>query len=136
MWLAPPGAQKVEDQAARGDEGVGQHPPVAPPPQRLGAHEGRGSIPARSDQPLEPGFELFGVHVVGVPAEGGGLERSVRRLARGLRLAEASQLPPPYVCDAGSLEAPSQGVLTELRMLARAGRGSNVDQPLESRVPE
>jgi len=125
----------VKDPAARGDQGVGQHPPMASPPQRFRAHDCGGPVTGGGDEPEASIPEGLRLHMVGVPAEAGRPEGDVSGI--GPRPTPAPEVPPPpLVGDAGSFQRRRQGVPAELRVLPRSGRRSDVDEPIDAGSPE
>jgi hypothetical protein len=79
MLLEPAVVHEVADLlAARGGHEVGQHPPVAAPPQALRAHHGRAVRIGQGQHLVHRGPERRAAHVRGVASQRPGLKRHVR----------------------------------------------------------
>ncbi len=122
----------VLDLASSGDQSVGQHSPVASPPERFGAHHHGGSVPRRLDEPRHHVAELDRLHVIGVAAKPGRPEGDVARV--GHRLSPTAELLAPDVLDPVPFERGRERVLPEMRMFSRRRRGSDVDQAADVRA--
>ena len=120
----------VLDFASAGEQGVGQHSPVASPPKRFGAHHRGGRVPRGLDEPCHHVAELDRLHVVGVAAKPGRSERDVARV--GCRLSPTAELLAPHILDPISLQRVRECVLPEVGMFSRGRRGSNVDQAADT----
>src|SRR5882672_6005452 len=105
---------------------VRDEPSMAPPPERLGAHE-RGSRFARErDQALVPARELRGAHVIRVSAERRDPQRVVRRVRA--RLAATAERRHVLVRDADLTERIFERVRAEMRMAPGPGSEPYVDE--------
>src|SRR5580704_7288053 len=98
---------------------------MAAPRYRFRAH-GRSGLRGRQfDKRIEVLAELGGLHIVGIASKGGVAPTSVHRA--GFRMAQAAESWHVTVLDAGGGQAHGQSLLTELRIVARARDGSDVD---------
>src|SRR5437867_11407014 len=88
VWLALPGCEKMHHRPTVETEAVRDHSPVAPPPERFGAHERGPRFARERDQALVPARELLGFHVIGVTEARRTPTRAVMR--NGARVAAAS----------------------------------------------
>jgi ABC-2 type transport system ATP-binding protein len=131
VWLETASLPDVLDVASTGDQGVGQHSPVASPPKRFGAHHRGGRVPRRLDEPRQHVAELDRLHVVGVASKPGGSERDVARV--GGWLSPTAELLAPQVLDPIPLQRVRERVFPEVRMFSRGRGGSNVDQAADDR---
>src|SRR5688572_25247570 len=100
MRLPTTGADEVADAMALGRQELGDEPPVAPLPGRLGAHEAGRRLGQRPGEGLLP---LSLPHAGGVAPEGGHPEAGEPLLAR-LAAPAAAELDGVAIGDAGRLE--------------------------------
>src|SRR5665213_42818 len=80
--------------------GIGDQPPVAPPPQRLGAHDADDLVRGVAEQTHQSLSEAIRGHVVRIDPKGRMAKRHVRRARAGP--AEAAEVRFPAVADAGT----------------------------------
>ena len=114
MRLLPAGAEQVDDRVAARDEQLCDQPPVAPPPDRLGAHEAR----ARPRQlRRERRLPRRGSHARGVAAEGREANAG-EALFAGLAAPPATELERVAVRDTRACECLGERRLVELRIPA------------------
>src|SRR2546430_8430168 len=99
---------------------------MAPPGDRLRAHDRRRLPPGELDERLEAPGELRGLHIVGVPAEGRVSPAEVDR-ARA-RLPEAPEAGHEGIGDTGGGEARSGRPAAALGGPARARGGPDVPE--------
>ena len=109
---------------AAGHEQLRDQPPVAAPPERLGAHEARGGlcerIPQRRLPPIRP-------HSRRVAAERTDPEAGESLLAR-LAGSPAAELDGMAIRDSRTFERRGQRLLVELRVATRARKATDVDE--------
>ena len=107
---------------------VGDDPPVAAPPDRLGAHHGAGAVACEVQELGQALSEHQGGSVVGVVPEAGVLPKGVggRRVATS-PLAQSAKRPNVAVADPRQGQRTRQRVGVELRVGPRSRDGTDVD---------
>ena len=85
-------AHQVEDVAATGEEIVGDDPPMAAPPDGLGAHDRGSALTGEAHKLVEAGGELVREGVIGVIVEA--LVLPISRSPRGGRSCDLPRSPP------------------------------------------
>jgi MacB-like protein len=103
---------------------------VTPPGYCFRAHDRDLFSACQLHQLLEVRREFRGLHVVGVPAEGGVAPTGVGRVAA--RMAQAAEPGHVYVPDPCRAERLRQRVAIELRITARARHGAHVREAFDA----
>jgi hypothetical protein len=119
----------MDDSVAACNEQLGDQPPVAAPPERLGAHEAGRRICKRLGEGALPGL---GSHPGRVAAEGGDSEAAEPFLAR-LAAAAAAQFHRVAVGDSRVAQGLRERGLSELGVASRAWKAAHVDEGLDLR---
>lgn len=110
LGLAVP--DEVEDRVPAGDQQISDQPPMAPPPERLGAHETRCRLLERAIESLLPGV---GRHPRRIAPEGGGVDAGEPLLAE-LAASPSAELDLVAIRDPGRAERRGEPRLVELWM--------------------
>ena len=126
VLLQPAVVHEMTDRHAscRADE-VGQHAPVATPPQALGAHHSRSPRAGQGEHLVHRGQEAFGPHVAGVAAQAVDVPGHVRRVRLGL--VQPAEPLVPAVADAGVRQPVPYLGPRHVRMAAAGRDRSDVD---------
>ena len=114
MRTRPPVRADVPNLPARREHPVGDQPPVAVPPQRLGAHDGGPTAQRQSTQFAQGLRELGAQRVVGVAAKRRVAPCGVRRV--GMWMPPSTQASEVTVIDPTILQRPRKGLRGELRV--------------------
>src|SRR5919201_859269 len=117
----------MDHRVAARDQELGDQPPVAARPERLGAHEARRRLGQRFLERLLPGL---GAHPRRVAAERTDPEAAELLLAR-LPAAAAAELDRVPVGDPRLAQRLSERRLPELRIPPRAGKPADVHERLD-----
>src|SRR5713226_9436289 len=104
--------------------------PMAPPPDRFGAHNGRALRTRKFHESIDPLTKLITFHVVRVTAES---FVSPGYIGRALtRPAPATQFSAVHIADVKIGERDNQSGLSKLRITARTRKAAHVNQHLNS----
>lgn len=127
MRLPTAGADEMDDAVALGGQELGDEPPVAPLPGRLGAHEAGRPLGKRVGEGLLP---LSRPHAGGVAPKRGHPEAAELFLTR-LAAPAAAELDGVAIGDAGRLERIPKRALVELRVPTRSREAAHIDERLD-----
>src|SRR5581483_1767989 len=128
MRLGPAGTKQMDDVvAARGEE-LGDQPPVASDPERLGAHQARRGLGERFLEPLLP---RLGPHSRRVAPERRHADAAEAILTR-LSTQASAELDGVPVGDPGRVERRLERVAAELRVPPRPREAAHVDERLHA----
>ena len=123
------GRHDVFGGVAANGECVGDKGAMAAPGNGFSAHDGAEFGFGEFFEAREGGGEFGSLHVVGETAKAGVIPAGVGGI--GTRAAEATEFWEMRVGDAGGANGGSEGVAVELRIVARAGNGADVDEAFD-----
>lgn len=123
--------EKMDDRDAAHEQGVRDEGTVAAPRDRLRAEEDERSPAGSLFQADHGGGELGGLHIFGEGPKAGIAPGSVGRVP--FRVAKTSEDGPMLVADPFRRECRRQSLPIELRVMAGAGNGPDVDDKPDSR---
>jgi len=115
-------------------ESVGDHPPVAPPPERLRAHERGAFLASDLGEARVVAGKVLGPHVIRVPAERRDAQGAVRGgLARLAPSAEACEMD---VFQSRVVQRRRERAGAEVRVASRAGERAHVGEHRDLRITQ
>lgn len=126
MRIGLGGAHDVEHRDAASHERIGDHRAVTTPGDCFGAHDGGGAEGVEREELVEVLGKFRGLHMVGIPAEGVVAPAGIGGVLP--RVAESTETGKVTVLDPRISEGGGQGIPVELRVIARLGDGSDIDQ--------
>ena len=133
-WLWPPQPHDVEHTLSRRQQIIRDDPPVAAPPDALCTHDGAGTPACECAQAIEAALERLALGVVCVVVEAFVLPKSIcSRRHVSLSATQAAEFGDMLVCDAMSRQCLRQNIEVELRIRARAGNCTNVNEQRRAR---
>src|SRR3954453_3958883 len=130
--LAVTGLEQVDHLVAFSLQELRDQAAVAPPPQRLGAHEAGLGLCERRRKGLLP---LGRAHAGGIAGEGGAPD-AAEPVPPGFPAAPAAELQRVSVVDAGAFDGGGKRRLVELRVPSRARKPAHVDERAHAGLAE
>jgi hypothetical protein len=132
VLLALAGSEEMHDLLSASLQELGNQAPVAPPPERLRAHEAGGRLRKHLSERRLPSRSA---HAGGIAAKRGNA-KTVERVLAGLAGEATAELDNMPVRDPAFLEHRSERRLVELGVVTRARKPSHVDQRADAGLLE
>jgi len=111
-------------------EGVRHKRTVASPRRRFSTHNGDVFLVAHLNERFKRDLKRLGLHVIGVPAKASVAPARIGRIFAGA--PQTAQRLHMYIFEMRHSQAASQGRAVELRIMARTGHPSDVDEAFDA----